>query len=272
MEMLQFDFIQRAISAGLAISLITPILGLILILRRQSLMADTLSHISLAGVALGTFYHLKPTLSTLLVVVLASIIIEYLRLEYVNFTEISIAMMMATGMAFALILVSLNSNSGNFRIEQYLFGSIILVSQEGVQLLWGLAIILVILYVVFRKPLYVITFDEATAYTLGLPVKWISLFFSVITGVTISIMMPIVGALLVSALIVIPSATAIRISKNFHQAILIGIMINVLGIISGIAISFYHDTPPGATITLIFMAIFILTLFISTLKKLNRHE
>lgn len=271
MEMLQFDFIQRAISAGLAISLITPILGLILILRRQSLMADTLSHISLAGVALGTIYHMNPTLSTLIVVIIASIIIEYLRREYVNFTEISIAMMMATGMAIALILVSLNTNTGNFRIDQYLFGSIILVSQEGVHLLWGLAIGLMLLYIIFKKPLYVVTFDEATAQTQGLPVKWISLFFSVITGVTISIMMPIVGALLVSALIVIPSATAIRISKNFVQAILIGVVINVVGIISGIAISFYQDTPPGATITLLFMAIFLFTLLISTIKNKIRR-
>ena len=271
MEMLQFDFIQRALSAGMAISLITPILGLILILRRQSLMADTLSHISLAGVALGTIYQFKPTISTLLVVIIASVIIEYLRREYVHFSEISIAMMMATGMAVALILVSLNTNTGNFRIDQYLFGSIILVSQDGVNLLWTLALSLVILYGIFRKPLYVVTFDEATAQTLGLPVKWISLFFSVITGVTISIMMPIVGDLLVSSLIVIPSATAIRISNNFFHAILIGVLINLIGIFSGIAISFYQDTPPGATITLIFIAIFLLTLLISSLKTAMRR-
>ncbi len=271
MEMFQYDFIQRAFIAGLAISFITPILGLMLILRRQSLMADTLAHISLAGVALGAILGLKPTLPTLLVMIIASLIIEYLRVVYVNFSEISVAIMMASGMALALILVGLNTNGGAFQIDQYLFGSIILVSQEGVYLLVMLAIAMVVLYLIFRKPLYVISFDEATAKTLGLPVRFISVMFSILTGVAIAIMMPIVGSLLVSALIVIPSATAIKISRSFGQTILIGILINVFGICLGITASYYFDTPPGASITMIFVSIFILTsIFTSIRSKYHR--
>ncbi|WP_282920531.1 metal ABC transporter permease [Ignavigranum ruoffiae] len=272
MAMLQFDFIQRALMAGLAISFITPILGLLLILRRQSLMADTLAHISLAGVALGALLGIQPTWTTLLIVVLASLIIEYLRIVFVDFSEISVAMMMATGMAFALMLVGLNSNQGNFQIEQFLFGSIILVSEEGVRLLIALAVLVVLLYLIFRKPLYVISFDEATAKTLGLPVRFISVCFSVLTGLAISVMMPIVGALLVSALIVIPSATAIKISRSFTQAILVGVLINLLGIFVGISASFYWDTPPGASITMVFILIFsLVSLSHRIFSKLNRR-
>ena len=122
--MFQYDFIQRAFIAGAAISLITPILGLFLILKRQSLMADTLSHISLAGVALGTFLGIMPTYTTLIVVIIGAILIEYLRQVYRDFSDVSVAIMMATGMAVALILMSLNTNSGTFQIDQYLFGQL----------------------------------------------------------------------------------------------------------------------------------------------------
>lgn len=258
MEMFQYDFIQRAFLAGAAISLITPILGLLLILRRQSLLADTLAHISLAGVALGLLLKVAPTYTTLIVVVIASVLIEYLRMAYRDFSEVSVALMTATGMAVALVLVNLNPDAASFSIEQYLFGSIILITDQEVKLLIGLAIGLVVLYTIFRRPLYVLTFDEATAQTSGLPVKLISILFSVITGVAISIMMPIVGSLLVSALIVIPSATAIKVSNSFLKTIIIAIVINVIGVFSGITLSYQWDTPPGASITLMFVVAFVI--------------
>ena len=236
-------------------------------------MADTLAHISLAGVALGTILQVSPTYTTLLVVVLGSLAIEYLRTVYRNFSDVSVAIMMATGMAVALILVSLNTNTGSFRIDQYLFGSIILITAEEVNLLVILAVTLVILYTIFRKPLYVMSFDEAAAKTAGLPVRFISIIFSVVTGIAISIMMPIVGALLVSALVVIPSATAIKLSRSFTQTILIGIVINLIGIFSGLTLSYRFDTPPGASITLGFVLIFILvSLYEYFHLRLKRHQ
>ncbi|MDO4431890.1 MAG: metal ABC transporter permease [Aerococcaceae bacterium] len=266
MEMFQYDFIQRAFVAGAAMSVITPILGLLLILRRQSLMADTLSHVSLAGVALGVMLQFNPTYSTLFVVLVASIVIEYLRVAYRDYSEISIALMMSAGMAIALILMSLNRNATSFKIDQYLFGSIILISKEEVKLLVGLAVVLLFTYLIFRKPLYVMSFDEATAHTSGLPVKWMSIIFSAVTGVAISIMMPIVGVLLISALIVIPSATAIKVAKSFTQAIVIGMLINFIGIFLGLTASYHWDTPPGASITLCFIMIFVAVSLAETLR------
>ncbi|WP_303765274.1 metal ABC transporter permease [Abiotrophia defectiva] len=257
MEMFQLDFIQRALLAGLAISCITPIIGLLLILKRQSMMADTLSHISLAGVALGMILRVSPTVSTLLVVIVASVLLEYLRLIYRDFSEVSVAIMMAGGMSVALVLMNLNRNASNFKIEQFLFGSIILISPQEVILLAVLAGIVLALYLLFRRPLYVMSFDEATAHTAGLPVKFMSILLSVVTGVAISVMMPIVGALLVSALIVIPAATAIKLSSSFRQTILIGFVINVVGIIAGLMASYHLNTPPGASITLGFVILFV---------------
>lgn len=272
MEMFQYDFIQRAFIAGTAVALITPILGLLLILRRQSLLSDTLSHISLAGVALGLLLQWNPTYTTLLVVVVASVLIEYLRMVYQHYSEVSIAMMMAGGMAVALVLMNLSRNASAIKIDQFLFGSIVLISSHEVKLLIALAVAVVLLYVIFRKPLYVMSFDEATAYTAGLPIKLMSILFSVITGVAISIMMPIVGALLVSALIVIPAATAIKVSKNFTQAIIIGIIINIIGIYTGLTASYHWDTPPGASITLGFLILFLLVTFYDTMSKRMKRE
>ena len=162
--MFLYGFMQRAFQASTLIAIMAPILGLLLILRRQSLMADTLSHVSLAGVALGMLLNINPTLTTLAIVILAAIGIEYLRVIFKGYSEISIAILMATGMAVALVLMSFVSGKQNASVEQFLFGSIITINDEQILILLALAIIVVLLYLIFRKPLYVLTFDEDTAH------------------------------------------------------------------------------------------------------------
>lgn len=272
-----YGFMQRAFQASFLIAIIAPILGLFLILRRQSLMADTLSHISLAGIALGLLLNINPTIMTLLIVVIAAVAIDYLRMLYKSYSEISIAIMMSAGMAVALVLMSLNDGGSSTSVQQYLFGSIVTISQEQVHLLMALFVMVVGLYLVFRKPMYVLTFDEDTAFTAGLPVKWMSIIFNVITGVTIAVIMPIVGALLVSAIIILPAAIAMRLSKSFNLVIVVGIVIGIIGMVTGLTTSYQYGTPPGATITLIFIFIFILTTIIKKIAnqikyKKSRHS
>ncbi len=253
-----YGFMQRAFQASFIIALIAPVLGLFLILRRQSLMADTLSHVSLAGVALGLLVNVNPTVTTLLVVVAAAILLEYLRSLYKSYSEISIAMLMSGGMALALVLMGLGAGSSTMSIQQYLFGSIVTISSQQVVLLAVLGVMILALYVLFRKPLYVLTFDEETAFTAGLPIKWMSIAFNVVTGVAIAVIMPIAGALLVSSILVLPAAIAMRLSKRFDLVIIVGMVIGLIGMFSGLAVSYEVGTPPGATIALIFILIFIL--------------
>ena len=186
-----------------------------------------------------------------------------MRTVYRNFSEVSIAIMMSGGMAAALVLMSLSKNASAVQMDKYLFGSILLITREEVILLVVIAVIVVLLYFIFQRVLYVMSFNEHTAFTSGLPVRTISMALSIVTGVVISLMMPIVGALLVSALVVIPAATAVNISKSFNQAIAMGVIINLIGIGSGIVTSFYWDTPPGATITLFFIILFTITTLFS---------
>lgn len=263
-----YGFMQRAFQASFLISLIAPVLGLFLILRRQSLMADTLSHISLAGVALGLLIGVNPTWTNILVVIVIAILLEFLRQIYRTYSEISIAILMSVGMAVALVLMGISDGGATLSITQFLFGSIVTISKEQIWLLLGLTVIIGGLYFIYRKPMYVLTFDEETAFTAGLPIKTMSILFNVLTGVTIAVIMPIVGALLVSAIIVLPAAISLRLSKSFNGVILIGMVIALVGMLSGLTASYQLGTPPGATITLVLMVIFAVT---TSLKYVLRH-
>lgn len=227
-------------------------------------MADTLSHISLAGVALGLLIGVNPTFTNILVVVIVAVLLEYLRLIYRTYSELSIAILMSVGMALALVLMGLNENGATLSINQFLFGSIVTISVHQVWVLLGLSVIIAILYFLFRKPMYVLTFDEDTAYTAGLPIKTMSILFNVLTGVTIAVVMPIVGALLVSAIIVLPAAISMRLSKSFNGVILIGIVIALIGMMSGLVASYELGTPPGASITLCLISIFGISTVVKT--------
>jgi len=264
--MFLYGFMQQAFQASFLISLIAPILGLFLILRRQTLLADTLSHVSLVGVALGLLLGIAPTWTNLLVVIVASLLLEYIRSIYKSYSEISIAMMMSGGMALALVLMSFN-DSAAMSLDTFLFGSIVTITEEQVLFLLVLTVGILLLYAFFKRPMYVLTFDEETAFTAGLPVRFMSVAFNMITGMTIAIIMPIVGALLVSAILILPAAISMRLSKSFNGVVVIGIIIAMIGMFSGLTVSYYFGTPPGATITLIFLAIFVVMIMIERIME-----
>lgn len=257
MALLSYEFMRRAFLAAIFIAGIAPMLGVFLVIRRQSLMADTLSHVSLAGVALGFFLNLNPSLTTLLIVVIAAIILEYLRTLYRSYSEISIAILMSGGLALALVLMNLSGGNSATSIQSYLFGSIVTITQEQVWILGFLFLVVFALFFLFKRPMYILTFDEDTAHVDGLPVRVMSILFNVLTGVAIAMMIPIAGALLISAIMVLPAAISMRLGKSFNAVILISVVIGMIGMMSGLTSSFYLDTPPGATITLVFIALFL---------------
>ncbi|OJG23402.1 ABC transporter permease [Enterococcus avium] len=247
-------------------------LGVFLVIRRQSLMADTLSHVSLAGVALGFFLNLNPTGTTLLVVVVAAIIMEYLQNMYSSYSEISIAILMAAGLAIALVLMSLAPGSSAVSIQSYLFGSIVTITWQQVIFLGILFVLVGILFLLFKRPMYVLTFDEDIAAVDGLPVRMMSMIFNVVTGVAIAIMIPIAGALLISAIMVLPAAIGMRVGKSFNIVIFVSVLVGFIGMIGGLTGSYYLDTPPGATITLGFILLFLVINGIRQLRILVQRK
>ncbi|MBU0279093.1 metal ABC transporter permease [Gemella sp. zg-1178] len=256
LSILKYEFIQQALLAVIAMSIFAPILGTFLILRRQSLLSDTLSHVSLAGIALGVLIGFSPTYATITVVIIAAIFLEYLRTIYKNFMELGTAILMSTGLAIAMVVMSKTSSS-SLSLEQYLFGSIITININQVISLFLIALIIIFLTILFFRPLYIMTFDEHISFSEGLNIKLTSTLFNILTGVAISLMIPAVGALLVSTIIILPASISLTISKNFKSVIFSGIIICLLGMIAGIFISYYAETPASATITLIFITIFI---------------
>lgn len=256
MEMLHYDFMQRAFCAGSIIALVASVLGVYLMLRRQALMADMLSHVSLAGVAGGAYVHLNPTLTGFAVAIAGAVAVEYVRRSYKTYSEISVAIIMIGGLSSAVVLMNLNKGI-NKSFSSYLFGSVVAVNQTELFLMLGVAIIGALFFIIFRRPLYQMIFDEETAKTNGIPVEWISLLFSVLTGMIVAAAMPIVGVLLVSSLIVLPAALAIRISPSFTASLFIAMAIGLLGVVTGLTASYELSTPPGGTIALILLLILL---------------
>ncbi|MBO0475676.1 metal ABC transporter permease [Vagococcus sp. DIV0080] len=272
MEMFSYAFMIRALIAASFMAVIAPLLGVFLVLRRQSLMADTLSHVSLAGIALGFFINFNPTVTTLIVVIVAALALEYIRKLYPSYSEVSTAVLMAGGLATALVLMNLNKGQTSMNINQYLFGSIITINWAQVKVLGVLMVAIVVLFLFLRKPMYVLTFDEDTAHVDGLPVNLLSTLFNVMTGVAITLMIPIAGALLVSAIMILPGTISMKLGRTFNQVIFISIIVGFFGMISGLISSYQLDTPPGATITLIFIFMFILVNLIQSLMKKGKRK
>lgn len=257
MEMFSYEFMRRALLASIFIATIAPMLGVFLVLRRQSLLADTLSHVSLAGVALGFFFNINPTLTTLLIVIVSAVFLEYLRMIYQSYSEVSTAVLMSGGLALALVLMNANQGKSTMKIQQYLFGSIVTINWNQVWILGLLCLLLIFLFLLLKRPMYVLTFDEDTAHVDGLPTRWMSLLFNVITGVAITMMIPIAGALLVSAIMILPAAISMRLGKGFNQVIVISMIVGMAGMIFGLIGSYQWDAPSGAVITLLYIVFFL---------------
>lgn len=271
MAMLGYEFMQRAFWAGGLIGVIAPILGVYLMLRRQVLMADTLSHVSLAGVALGSFLHLNPTISGFVVAIIGALVIEQLRRVYRTYTEVPVAIIMTSGLAVAVVLMSVNPHL-NKSFSSYLFGSIVAVSDTQLALIAIVAALGLVFFVALRRPLYNFAFDEETAAISGTRVSLLSFSFAVFTGMTVAASMPIVGVLLVSALIVLPASIALRIAPGFLAAMGVAVLTGWVGIFSGLTASYYLNSPPGGTIALILLGFLLIAVFIQKLLQLRNRR
>ncbi|MEO3946238.1 metal ABC transporter permease [Gorillibacterium sp. CAU 1737] len=257
MEMLHYDFMQRAFFAGGLIAVIASCLGVYLMLRRQALMADMLSHVSLAGVAAGALLGFNPTLAGFLTAVLGAMAVEFVRRSYRAYSEVSIAIIMIGGLSLAVVLMSLNQHLTR-SFSSYLFGTVVAVNKTELLLLAFVTFTGCLFFFLFRRPLYLLTFDEETARTQRVPVTRLNFAFSVLTGMVVAAAMPIVGVLLVSSLIVLPAALANRLSPSFAWAIGLAIAFGITGVFAGLTASYHFSTPPGGTIALILLLIWLL--------------
>lgn len=258
-EIFQYSFMVRAIQAGVIVGIICPLIGIFLVLRRYSLMADTLAHVSLAGVAIGLITKINPIVTALITSIVSSIIIERLRETKKVYGESALAIFLSGSLAIAIVLISL---ARGFTVDlfSFLFGSIITVRESDINLIFILGIVVVGLIVAFYKELLYISFDEETAKVSGIPTRLINIILIVLTATTIAISMRIVGILLISALIVIPVVTALQFKRGFLNTILLAEIISLFSVIAGMFASFYLNLAAGGSIVLIALSIFVLVL------------
>ncbi|MEI8103328.1 MAG: metal ABC transporter permease [Candidatus Moraniibacteriota bacterium] len=251
----QYGFIIRGLEAGIVIALIAPLIGIFLVLRRYSLIADTLAHVSLAGIAIGLFLGINPVLTALVTAVLASLGIERLRTSKRVYGESALALFLSGSLALAVVILSL-AHGFNSNLFNYLFGSIVTVTASDVRIISILAIIVALIVAFFYKQLVYISFDEEAATVSGVSTRLVNTILIVLTALTVALAIPIVGVLLIAALIVIPVITALQLKKNFLQTIIYAEIVSLFSVVSGIFASFYFNLSTGGTIVLIMLAIF----------------
>jgi zinc transport system permease protein len=256
-EILQYGFMQRALLAGVLIGIIAPSIGLFLVLRRLSLIADTLAHVALAGVALGLLAGWHPALGALLVAMAGAVGVERLRVRGRLFGEAALAIFLSGGLALAVVLIGLG---GGFRLDlfAYLFGAITAVQPRDLWVITGLGLGVLGAVALFYKELFAITFDEETARVQGVPVDVLNLLVALLVAVTVVVAMRVVGVLLTGALIVVPAVTALRIGRSFRAAFALAVAASLVAVLAGMAAAFYLDVPAGGAIVLAAIALFAL--------------
>lgn len=256
-SILYYDFMQRALIAGLLIGIICPLIGVFLVLRRQSLIGDGLGHIAFAGVATGWLMGIYPVYTATIFTVSASLGIEELRARRPAFADMILAIFFYTGMAIAILFSSMIKTS-NVNLVSYLFGSIVTVNQQDLKVIACLTCTVIAVLMFVYKELIFLTFDEEVAKVSGLPVKKINMVIALLTALTVSVSMRIVGVLLVAALMVIPAAASLQISRSFRTTILNAIFISEISVIVGLLFSFFLKVASGGTIVLTAVGIFTL--------------
>ncbi|MDO7788753.1 metal ABC transporter permease [Desulforamulus aquiferis] len=249
MEIFQYEFMHRAFLAGIIIGLICPVVGLFVALRRMSMISDALSHVCLAGVAAGLFSGSNPIITASAFAIAGALTIEKLREKFKTYSEISIAITLSTGVALGAILLDLGKGY-NANFMSYLFGSIVAINTTDVIIIAISGLLILGLIFLLKKELFFISFDEEGASLAGLPVKAITIAFTVLTALTIAVAIRVVGILLVSSLIVLPVAASMRIAKSFRGALLISVIMAEVAVIIGLFASFYINLAPGGAIVM----------------------
>ncbi|MBM7705746.1 zinc transport system permease protein [Chryseomicrobium aureum] len=271
---LTYDFLRQAFISGILIGIMAPLLGVFIVVRRLSLIADALSHVTLAGIAGSLFLSqtvpalalLNPLYLGMASAVAGSTLIEKLRSLYKHYQELAIPIIMSAGLGLAALFISL---ADGFRTDlfSYLFGSVSAVSYQDMMIVIAVTAIVVLFLLAFFKELFVLSFDDEYASAVGLPAKWIHFMFMIVTALVIAASMRIVGILLVSSLITLPVAAAMRIAKSFKSAILWSLLFGQSAVLIGLVTAFYLDLAPGATIVLTSILILLIVIAIVSNRK-----
>ncbi|OXM88200.1 metal ABC transporter permease [Paenibacillus rigui] len=261
MDIFSEYFFQRALMGGLLIGLTAPLMGVFLVLRRLSMIGDTLAHVSIAGIALGFLINVYPIGVGLIFALLASFAIERLRKAYKTYAELSIAIIMSGGVALATLLFTLGKGF-NINVMSYFFGSIYTLDTTDLWVVLGVTVLVVGVIVFNYKELFLMFFDEDAAGVSGLPLRFYNIMITMLTALVITVAIKIVGALLVSSLLTIPVACSLLVAKSFRNSMFWAILFSEVSVVGGLVAAGTWDLAPGATIVLFLIGLLIVSMFV----------
>ena len=261
--MLQYSFMQNAFIISVLISILCPLIGMFLVLRRYSMIGDTLAHSSLAGVTLGVVIGFNPIISAFAFTTLCGIFIEFLRNYYKKYAELILVIVLSFSVGIAITLMSSGKIKTN--VNTYLFGSILTVSYQDLITVIVLSIIAIAIMLSLYNQLLYMTFDEEGSKIIGIKVKLINYLFSILVAATISVSIRIVGVLVLSSMLSLPVATAMQLKKGFKLTLIYSIIFSMFDIITGLILSYYINTAPGGMIALVSVGTLVLILFLKFL-------
>jgi zinc transport system permease protein len=265
MSILQYGFMQRAFLVGILLAVITPCIGITIVLKRMSMIGDALSHASLAGVALGLLVGINPVFGAGIVCIFAALGIEGIRKKLPRYSEMAIAIVMSAGIGLAGVLSGFVKNNANF--NSFLFGSIVSISGGELLMVCIVSLLVLSALLLFSKELFYIGFDENAARISGVPVRQINFMFTILTALTVSIASRTVGALIVSSMLVVPVACGMQMAKSYKMTLVCAIIAALSTTIGGLFLSYYAGLKPGGTIVLLEVIWFLVVVMVKTLKK-----
>ncbi|MDO5047210.1 MAG: metal ABC transporter permease [Anaerococcus sp.] len=269
--MLAYDFMQRALLAGLMLAIIIPMIGIVMINRKTSMIGDALSHSSLAGIALGLILGLNPLWMSLIISVIAAFAIDIIRKNFDQYGDMATAIVMSTGIGLAAVLSDFTPGGASF--ESFLFGSITTISRVDLISIFIIFIFVLIISYYFYYALLYNSINPLMSRLSGVKTDLVDGLFTLITAVTIAISAKTVGALMISSLMVIPVASALLLGKSYKSSYIISLILSVIFMVSGISLSYYFGLKPGGAIVLIAISFMILISLVTFIyKKIKKHN
>jgi zinc transport system permease protein len=257
MEILQYEFMRRALIAAVLVGLTAPTVGVHLVQRRLSLIGDGLGHVALAGVAIGVLTSSAPVVTALVCALTGAVSIELIRARGRTSGDVALAILFYGGIAGGVVIISQAPGGTPGNLNAYLFGAITTTTGGDLAVFAVLAAFVLTVTLGLGRYLFAVSNDEEYAAAAGLPVLAINILLAVVTAITVVVSMRVVGLLLISALMIVPVATAQLVARSFRATTVLAVAVGVAVALAGVSTSFYTDTPSGGTIVLFAIGVFL---------------
>ena len=270
--MLSYDFMQRALLAAVIVGLVAPLIGVFLVQRRLALLGDGMGHVALTGVGLALLLGTAPIPTAMVAAAIGAFLVEFIRYRSKVAGDLALALLFYGGIAGGVLFASLAPGKASSSLNSYLFGSLSTVSSRDLIALGVLSGFVLVVVAIFGRELFLVSLDSDIAAAQGVRVRAMATLLSVLAAVTVVVGMRVVGLLLVSAVMIVPVAAAQQLSRSFRSTAVIAVILGIVASTAGLTISYYVEVPPGPTIVIGALAIFVILALLSIPIRRARRE